>query len=150
MPITTRTIAKGAPPRVHKPKAKAKPRTKQANTTQPSRKRLASESESNEFEDMSKLRARKKQNTTGQQIEDSESEVELVDNAEPSDEEVESVDETHGSKEVPTEQEVSISYIFKLREIYSPTSRTALTTINVVPTLRRILSRRIRHLISSP
>jgi hypothetical protein len=71
--------------------------------------------ESNELEDASELRARKKQNTTCQRIEDSESEVELVDNAEPSDKEVESVDETHGSKEVPSEQEVSISYIFTLR-----------------------------------
>jgi len=41
MPITTRTIAKGVPPRVHEPKGKAKPRAKQANTTKPSRKRVA-------------------------------------------------------------------------------------------------------------
>jgi hypothetical protein len=40
MPITTQTIAKGVPPRVHKPKskAKAKPQAKQANTTKPSHK----------------------------------------------------------------------------------------------------------------
>jgi len=66
MPITTRTIAKGVPPRVHetKGKAKAKPQAKQANTTKPSRKRVASESESEseEAEDEAELtrRAKKK------------------------------------------------------------------------------------------
>jgi len=53
MPITTRTLTKGVPPRVHKPKGKvkAKPQAKQTNTTKSSRKHIASESESEEVED---------------------------------------------------------------------------------------------------
>jgi hypothetical protein len=98
MPITTRTIAKGVPPRVHEPKGKAK--AKQANVTQQSRKRVAIESESDEAENMTQLRAKKKQDITHHE---SQSEVELVeDNAEPSEEEVEKVDE----------QEVSTGYLF--------------------------------------
>ena len=113
MPITTWMIAKGVPPRVHEPKVKAKPWVKQANTTQPSCKKVASKSESNKLEEMTKLRPRKKQNTTCQWIEESESEVELVNNAEPPEEEVKSVDKMLGSEEVPTEQEVSTSHIFE-------------------------------------
>ena len=113
MPTTTRTIAKGVPPRVHEPKVKAKPRAKQANTTQPSRKRVASELEFDELEETTRPRLKKKQNTTCQQIEESESEVELVDDAKPPEEEIENVDEMHGSEEVPTEQEVSTGHIFE-------------------------------------
>jgi hypothetical protein len=55
---------------------------------------------------------KKKQNITHHQSEESESEVELVeDGANTPKEEVESVDETHGS-EVPDEQEVSKCYLF--------------------------------------
>jgi len=114
MPITTRTIAKGVPPRVHEPKgkAKAKPQAKQANTTKPSRKRVASESKSEEAEDEAEPRAKKKRNTTHHRSEESQSEVEFVeDGANPPEEEVESVDETHGSEE--TEQEVSKGYLFE-------------------------------------
>src|SRR6266545_3658530 len=111
MPITTRTIAKGVPPRVHKPKGKAKQQTKQAHT---SRKRVASESEGEELEDETEPRAKKKRNTTHRQIEESESEVELIEeNAQPPEEEVESVDETRGSEEVPDEQEVSTGHLFE-------------------------------------
>jgi len=120
MPITTRTIAKGVPPRVHetKGKTKAKPQAKQANTTKPSRKWVASklESKSEEAEDEAKLtrRAKKKQNTTHHRSEEPQSEVELVeDDAEPPEEEVESMDETHSSREVPDEQEVSTGYLFE-------------------------------------
>jgi len=101
MPITTRTIAKGVPPRVHecKGKAKAKPQAKQANMTKPSWKRVASESESEEAEDEAEPRAKKKWNTTHHWSEESQSEVEFVeDGANPPKEEVESVDETHGNK----------------------------------------------------
>jgi hypothetical protein len=108
MPITTRTIAKGVPPRVHEPKGKAKARPKQANTTEQSSKRVASEPDSEELEDATEpARVKKKRNTTPQQIEDSESEVELVGNAEPPDEDVESVDGTRNREELSNEQEVS-------------------------------------------
>ena len=110
MPITTRTIAKGVPPRVHEPKgkAKAKRQAKQAKNTKPSRKRVASDSES-EVNDEAEPRAKKKQNTTHHQSEESQSESELVeDNVEPPEEEVESVDGAAHGSEVPDEQEVSI------------------------------------------
>jgi hypothetical protein len=66
MPITTQTIIKGVPPRVHKSKgkAKAKPQAKQANTTKPSHKQVASKLDSKEAEDKAELRLKKKQNTT--------------------------------------------------------------------------------------
>jgi hypothetical protein len=115
MPVTTWMIAKGVPPRVHKPKgkAKAKPQAKQANTTKPSHKRVASKLDSEEAEDEAELRVKKKQNTTHHWSEESESEVELVeDGANPPEEEVESVDETHSS-EVPDEQEVGKCYLFE-------------------------------------
>jgi hypothetical protein len=82
--------------------------------------------ESDELEETTKPRPKKKQNTTHQQIQESESEVELVDNAEPFKEEVESVDETHGSKEVLTEQEVikSDSRILLFREATNPLACT--------------------------
>ena len=113
MPTTTQTIAKGVPPRVHEPKVKAKPQAKQANTTQPSHKWVASKSEFDELEETTKPRPKKKHNTTCQWIEESKSEVELVNNSDPPKEEVENVDEMHGSEEVPTEQEVSTSHIFE-------------------------------------
>jgi len=115
MPITTRTIAKGVPPRVHEPKGKAKPRVNQANTTttKPSRKRVPSESEGEELEDDTEPRAKKKRNTTRHPIDESESDVELVEeNTGPPEEEVENVDETatHASSEVP---EVGTGHLFE-------------------------------------
>ena len=107
-------IAKGVPPRVHEPKGKgkAKRQAKQANTMKPSRKRVASDSES-KVDDEAEPRVKKKRNTIHHRSEESQSEVELVeDNAEPP-KEVESVDETHGSEEVPDEQEVSTGYLFE-------------------------------------
>jgi hypothetical protein len=56
---------------------------------------------------------KRKQNTTHHRSEESESEVELVeDGANPPKEEVKSVDETHSS-EVPDEQEVGKCYPFE-------------------------------------
>ena len=111
MPITTRTIAKGVPPRVHEPKSKAKKQAarKQAHTTKQSHKRVVSESEGKELEAETEPRAKKKQR---QQIEEPESEIELVEeNAQPAEEEVENVDETCASEEVPDEQEVSTVHL---------------------------------------
>jgi hypothetical protein len=112
MPITTRTIAKGVPPRVHEPKGKAKPRVKKANTStaKPSLKRVASESEDEELENGSEPRLKKKQNTTHQPIEESESDIEVEENTGPPEEEVEDLDETHASSDV---QEVSAGHQFK-------------------------------------
>jgi hypothetical protein len=73
----------------------------------PSHKRVTSESDSKEAEDEAELRVKKKQNITHHQSEESESEVELVeDGANTPKEEVESVDETHGS-EVPMNKKLA-------------------------------------------
>jgi hypothetical protein len=100
MPITTRTVALGIPPRLHEPNPKAKPGsmkpTKSKVTT--SKKRAASESDgdneeeesvSEDLEPVKKKKARKRQHIdTGP-----EDEVEVVDVDAAPPKEVEEVDE---------------------------------------------------------
>ena len=87
MPITTRTVAKGIPPRLHKPKTLAK-----AGTSKPkqSKKRVASDSElENESEEdpvKKKTKGKKRLHV------DSGSEVEVVNEDSEPEKEVEEVD----------------------------------------------------------
>ena len=102
--MTTRTIAKGIPPRQHKPKGKAKPHTNNGSTkniTKPkkkqSNKRMASDYESDDEEEStsaddsdSTTQGKKKR----QHVEDPESENEIVDeDGEPPAKEVEEIDD---------------------------------------------------------
>ena len=104
MPMTTRTIAKGIPPRQHKPKGKAKPHTKNGSTkniTKPkkkqSNKHMASDYESDDKEESTS--ADDSDSTTQgkkkwRHIEDPESENEIVDkDGEPPAKEVEEIDD---------------------------------------------------------
>jgi DTHCT (NUC029) region len=86
MPLKTRTIAKGIPPRLHQPKTKGKPHTK-------TKKRPVSESESEDSDSeplpvKKKARKKKKQHLNS----DSGDEVELVEDAEPPEKQVEEAD----------------------------------------------------------
>lgn len=128
MPITTRTLAKGVPPRLHEPKPKGKPRTQnttasKANAKEPgSRKRSTRDDDSdNEDDDVSASddsasRAKKKKNGKRRRTEpEVESEVEIVDeDVEPPEkdvEDVEGVEHGVGGQEPPNEQDVSTSHI---------------------------------------
>lgn len=128
MPITTRTIAKGVPPRLHEPKPKGKPYT-QNNTTaknakEPgSRKRSTRDdnSDNNSEDDVvytsddSASWAKKKKNGKRRRTEpevELESEVEVVDeDVEPPEKDVEDVEGSVGGHEPPDEQDVSTSHI---------------------------------------
>jgi hypothetical protein len=113
MAIMTRTIAKGVPPRLHKPK---KPRARKANTTtgKPSHKqghkRGVSQLETEEDEtssDDSEPKRKNKRNSKRRQSEESEAEEELVEeDVDPLDKEVENVDDP-GGEGVPDADEVS-------------------------------------------
>ena len=111
MTITTRTIAKGIPPRVHAPKGKAKPLAKKTNTTKTtkSHKRAASDSENDEESTSNDSEPPPKKNTKRRRIEDLESEVEVVEDVEPPEEDVEDVDDGIG-EERPNEHEVSTDH----------------------------------------
>lgn len=94
MPLTTRTVAKGIPPRLHQPKSKGKAANARTSKPKKSGKRAASESElESESEDSEPVK--KKTNRKKRQRVDiaSEAEVELVhENAEPAEKEVEEAD----------------------------------------------------------
>ena len=119
MTITTRTIAKGIPPRLHDPKPKGKPHAKKGNTktTQDSRKRTTRDSddgsgpEENEVSssDNSELARRaKKKAGKRRRIEVSDSEeVEVVEDDERPGKDIEEVDDGVGDEQPPDEQEVS-------------------------------------------
>ena len=118
MTITTRTIAKGIPPRLHNPKLKGKPRTKKSNakTTQGSRKRATrdSDDESGQEEDevpssdgSESARRAKKKAGKRRRVESSDSEVEMVEDNERPGKDIEEVDDGVGDEQPPDEQEVS-------------------------------------------
>ena len=115
MTITTQTIAKGIPPRLHNPKPKGKPHAKKGNTkttsTQGSRKRATRDSddrsgpEENEVsssDDSESARRAKKKAGKQRRVEVSDSEVEVVEDDERPVKDIEEVDEGVGD-----EQEVS-------------------------------------------
>ena len=127
MPLTTRTVAKGIPPRVHSVPNKPvmpKSRAKQSNSTKKkqkkrSKKRAASDDESEENEDSSPsddsvVKAKKKKHGKRRRIEELESDasdlLEVVDNdVEPP---VCDVEEVDGSKDPSgEEQEVSTDHL---------------------------------------
>jgi len=90
MPITTRTVAKGIPPRLHEPKPTAK-----AGTSKPKKsgKRVASESESESESEEEPVKKKTKGKKRQRVDSGPEVEVELVDgDAEPAEKEVEEVD----------------------------------------------------------
>jgi hypothetical protein len=129
MAITTRTVAKGVPPRVHEPK---KPRAKKANTAtgkpsrKPGHKRRVSQLETDEEEtssDDSEPKRKNKQNSKRRQTEESEAEEELVEeDVDGLDKGVENVDDP-GGESVPDADEVSKDHLS--REILTiPKSRT--------------------------
>jgi len=92
MTITTRTIAKGVPPRLREPKPTAKA-AKNGTTgkSKTAKKRVASESES-ESEDSEPVKKKKARNKKQRYI-DSDEEIEVVDvDAEPPEKEVEQED----------------------------------------------------------
>lgn len=127
MPITTRTIAKGIPLRLHEPKPKGKPCTQnnttaKANAKEPgSHKRSTQDDDSdNEDDDLSTSDnlaswAKKKKNGKRHRTEpevELESEVEVVDeDVEPPEKDVEDVEDSVGGQELPNEQDVSTSHI---------------------------------------
>lgn len=110
MPITTQTIAKA---NVQKSKGKAKPKAKQPKATKRSLKRVASESDPESEEEETEPKA-KKRNAKRRHTAESGSEVEIIDDVEPSGKAVESVDGQSAGEEVP---EVSTDHLFYLRLI---------------------------------
>ena len=124
MPITTRTVAKGIPPRPHNPKSKGKQHTKKNPTAKAnakesgSRKRPTSDDNlNNEDDDMltsddSASRSNKKKRRRTEPAVESESEVEVVEkNVEPPEQDVEDVEDSVGGQEPSNEQDVSPSHI---------------------------------------
>jgi hypothetical protein len=118
MTITTRTIAKGIPPRLHDPKPKGKPHTKKSNTktvtTQGSRKRATRDSdnesgpdEDSSSDDSESARTAKKKAGKRRRVELSDSEVEIVDDSKRPGKDVEEVDDGVDDEQPPNEQEVS-------------------------------------------
>lgn len=117
MTITTRTIAKRIPPRLHDPKPKGKPHAKKGNTkttsTQGSRKRVTRDSDdgsgpeenevsSSSSDDSESARRAKKKAGKRRRVEVSDSEVEVVEDDERPGKDIEEVDDGVGD-----EQEVS-------------------------------------------
>ena len=113
MTITTRTIAKRIPPRLHDPKPKGKPHAKKGNmkTTSTQGKRVARDSddgsgpEENEVsssDDSESARRAKKKAGKRRRVEVSDSEVEVVEDDEQPGKDIEEVDDGVGD-----EQEVS-------------------------------------------
>jgi len=118
MTITTRTLTKGIPPRLHDPKPKGKPHTKKSNTktTQVSHKRATRDSDNESGPDKddvflsddseSVCRAKKKAGKW-RHVEDSDSEVEVVEDNKWPGKDIEEVDDDVGDEQPPDEQEVS-------------------------------------------
>ena len=94
MTITTWTLARGVPPRLHQPKPTKASSAKAAKTNKKDQKRVAVDSDEDESSDESELRVKKKWRTTGKQrLEVSDDDVEFVeDDAEPAEKDVEDVD----------------------------------------------------------
>lgn len=119
MALITRNVAKGVAPRVHEPRAKAKPHTKKNNTKskpkpKASRKRAAtsdqeSEEEEGDLSDSSIVKPKKKKSKQQHMEESSsEEEVETVDqDIGPSAKETEEVEDGTGERGLDNEQEVS-------------------------------------------
>ena len=97
MPITTRTVSKGIPPKLHKPKTRAKARTSKPKK---SGKRVASESDS-ESESEEELVKKKMKHKKQPRVDSrSEVEVELVDgDDEPAEKEIDDQLEEEVSKD---------------------------------------------------
>jgi len=120
MPITTRTIAKGVPPRLREPKPKGKPCTTNNTTVKAKAKELGSCKRSSRDDDVSistDTASRAKQKKDGKRCRtepelESEQEVEIVDkDVEPPEKDVEDVEDSVGGQEPPNEQDISISHI---------------------------------------
>ena len=127
MPITTRTVAKGVPPRLYEPKPKGKPRTQNNTTAKANAKEPASHKRSTWDDDLdnkdddvstsddSASQAMKKKNGKWRRTEpevELELEVEVVDeDVEPPEKDVEDVEDSVGGQELPNEQDVSTSHI---------------------------------------
>jgi hypothetical protein len=139
MPLTTRTVAKGIPPRVHMPKPTAKtdgkPRKESNGTknkkkeTKKSKKRAASDDESEDdgkqssSSDDSAAKAKnlkKKRAGKKRRIEEPESDlVEVVDtDVEPAEVSVEEVDDGSGLKDPTEDQEVSTDHLSQYTMTY--------------------------------
>jgi len=120
MPITTRTLTKGVPPRLHEPKPKGKPHTQnttasKANAKEPGTHKRSTRDDNSDNED-NYVPAKKKKNGKRRHTEpEVESEVEIVDeDVEPPEkdvEDIEGVEHSVGGKEPPNEQDVSTSHI---------------------------------------
>jgi len=131
MPITTWTITKGIPPRLHDPKPKGKPHARKSNsklaTTQGSRKRATrdSDDESNPEHDEFSLASDsesahwpKKKAGKHQCVELSGSdEVEVANNERPG-KNVEEVDNDVDNEQAPDEQEVSPYHLIQASLTY--------------------------------
>jgi len=124
MPITTRTIAKGVPPRLHEPKPKGKPRTTNNTTAQAKAKELGSHKRSTRDHDSKDhdeasisddLVSRAKKKKAGKRHctePESESEVEVVnEDLEPPEKDVKDIEDSVGGQEPANEQDVSTSHI---------------------------------------
>ena len=115
MTITTWTIAKGIPPRLHDdPKPKGKPHTKKSNTktTEGSCKRATRDSDDDSGQEKDKVpelvhKAKKKAGKR-QHIKLSDSkDVEMVEDTKQTGKDIEEVDDGVGNEQPPDEQEVS-------------------------------------------
>lgn len=111
MPNTTRSVAKGIPPRLHQAKSAAKKNKKKEAKAKQSKKRVADSDEENESSDSETVIVKKKR-TKKRRTEESDSEVEstveMVDDDEPAPPDVEEVNDGHGNQ-LSDEQEVSIN-----------------------------------------
>ncbi len=123
MPITTRTVAKGIPPRVHEPKGKAKQPTKPKLTTKSKRRHKQVSEEELESEEGSSSpdnlepRVKSKRKIKKRRIEDSEAEAELIeDNVDPPNKEVESIEGDNELPEVSTDHPLRDTILTKIQE----------------------------------
>lgn len=137
MTITTRTIAKGIPPRLHDPKPVGKPRARKSNskstTTQGSRKRATRDSDNESGPENDELpsasdcesgRRPKKKADKRQRVELSDSdEVEVADDNEWPGKDVEEVDDSVDDEQPPDEQDVSPYHLLQASLTYHTLER---------------------------
>jgi len=138
MTLTTRTAAKGIPPRVRSPAGKGNKKVAVAKTKEKRQR------DDDEISDSSKYR-KKKTKKRSKSSEDDESQVEVVEDDERVSEDPEIVIDNHASGvSAIGNDEVSNRYIIYIMNLYSQCSReTSSPDISVAKNLKRSQSKKI-------
>ena len=140
MTLTTRTAAKGIPPKVRSPAGKSK---KKATVEKIKEKRKRDDhDEDSEISKPKKRKKKTKQRSKSSESDEEESEVEVVEDSEPVPEEIAVVDD--GEVSAMGDEEVSKIRMTCNKNFYSQYSReTGSTNINEGKNLKRSLSKKI-------